>query len=159
MPFRVRVNDVMVEVDTPEELFSLTAKMKVSDGKSKTSGIIKDFPPTIHIPEVADKMPEFYKQIRHAKSLMLTILEALYKVDSLVTSELKNILQVESTHAFGGAIAGITKVAVRCGIGGQDVLLKEREKANGELRYRLTPSLREVMRIEKERPKPQPLIR
>lgn len=158
MAFRVKVNDVTVEVDTPDELLSLLAKMGAFQGKAKASGILEALPPSITIPAMAGKMADFYKRIRRTKTHMLTILEALYKVDSLTTSELKNIISVESPHAFGGAIAGITKVAERCMLGAEDILSKNKEKASGEVRYQLTSSMREVIQTEKERG-PQPIRR
>jgi hypothetical protein len=150
MPFRVKVNDVPVEVDTPEELLSLLAKMGAFAEKSKASGVPEEFPSRITIPSDSEKMANFYNQIRRTKSFMFNIIDALYNGESFSSQALKNALKIESDHVIGGAMAGITKIAERHMLERKNVLKKYRDRKTGELYYQLTPAMREVIQAQKE---------
>ena len=151
MTFRLKVKDITVEVDTPEEFRSALAIMRVFEKKTNISRVPEDLTPVMPIPPMTEKIAFFYKHIHRTKSHMLTILHALYDSNTLTTTELKNILNVKSPLAVGGALSGITKSAEKYGLDGNDIILKKKEKASGEIRYQLTFSMREMIRTEKEK--------
>ena len=154
MGFRIKANDIMVEVDTLDEARGILAMLGALEGKikhpsvPKESGSAVSLPFISEVPTTATQLSNFYRNLIPGHTR--TMIQALYdKPEGLTSEELKKILGLDGS-AFGGALGGITKATKPHGLKSEDVVSKPKE---GENHFRLTPPMREVIQAEKEKPK------
>ena len=156
MGYKILAKGIPVEVDTLEELRDVLGMLWALEGKTKHPGIPKEPSPEMQLPGISEpptletQLSNFYKNL--PKGHTRTMIQALYdKPEGLTREELKIIVNLDGP-AFGGALGGITNTAKQFGLKGEDIVSKPKE---GETLFRLTPSIREVIRAEIEKGKPE----
>jgi hypothetical protein len=166
MPYRVKTNDFVIEMDSTEELKSILDLLGLIPDKSKS----RTAPPLDNLAflSMGDKLKKFYAGMVAAPGLMRKTIEGLVPhPEGLTDAALREILRLQTNSALAGIMAGISKRAEKAGLSREDIVLKEdvHGKEGVLYCYRLTGTMREFMEskepVRRANPAPayMPLVR
>lgn len=128
MAFRIKIGDLIIEADTLGELQAIINMLK--------------FPKEVHMPAreqpPEEKIAEFIRKIRMRGGLMDKILDCLArKPEGMSDAELRAELGIKNNSALAGAMAGLSKAAVKHGLPFEKIIIKSKG-IEGGYKYQLT---------------------
>lgn len=149
--YRVTINGITVEMDSPEEVYKLLAK---SSANGPTSASIEGN--VAHQDWTSLKAAQFINGLP-ANGLQRRVIRALYhgKPDGVSKEELLKELEVTDWQQAGGGFSGLAKNARKLGLASPLEIEKTRDARGQRIyRYRLNPDFRQILELADKKEAP-----
>lgn len=141
MAIRIQVHNVVIQVDTGEDLKLVLETLRASNGNAP----VKPLMPTRHVEAGLRDFGKFYKQLPTNQQNLLRALRQ--SVNGKTDSQLRTELHLASNMHLAGLMAGVAKNAKKAGFSFEEILTKERRGKPGDrvYYYRLTAAMLEAI--------------
>jgi len=147
MAIRIRVGNLILEVDSEADLRTALAALNATSNKtvnSSSSGGRSS----------GDPIADLFKRLPANQKKLLKTVAA--NQDGVTDVELRKALSMATNNALAGVTAGLTKNAKKAGLELSEIVIKEQRKNGSGERvylYRVTPAARERLSKSPGRPR------